>query len=167
MLSTIIGISGYAQIITTLLDTNIRTYVHTQFERSCNFVCLPGWTTEGRSSSLHVIQTGSRDHPASYPMGTLSSFPGVRRPGREANHSPPTIAEVKKSGSIHPLPHTLFYLYLSHTSKNTKLLGGQSERAFSRAYRAVNTPCGGPPELHLAVPCAGVLTVIATGGQSV
>jgi hypothetical protein len=28
------------------------------------------------------------------------------RPGREVDHSPPTIAEVKKSGSIHPLPHT-------------------------------------------------------------
>jgi hypothetical protein len=25
---------------------------------------------------------------------------------REVDHSPPTSAEVKKSGSIHPLPHT-------------------------------------------------------------
>jgi hypothetical protein len=35
-------------------------------------------------------------HPTSYPKGTGSSFPGVKRPGREVNHSPPTSAEVKK-----------------------------------------------------------------------
>jgi hypothetical protein len=29
-------------------------------------------------------------------MGTKISFPGVRRPGHEADHSPPTSAEVKK-----------------------------------------------------------------------
>jgi hypothetical protein len=29
-------------------------------------------------------------------MGTGGSFPGVKRPGREADHSPPTSAEVKK-----------------------------------------------------------------------
>jgi hypothetical protein len=32
--------------------------------------------------------------------------PGVKRPGREADDSPPTSAEVKNGGSIHPLPHT-------------------------------------------------------------
>jgi hypothetical protein len=29
-------------------------------------------------------------------MGTGSSFPGVKRQGREDDHSPPTSAEVKK-----------------------------------------------------------------------
>jgi hypothetical protein len=29
-------------------------------------------------------------------MGTGGSFPGEKRPGREADHSPPTSAEVKK-----------------------------------------------------------------------
>jgi hypothetical protein len=34
-------------------------------------------------------------------------FPlGVSQQGREADHSPPTSAEVKKYGSIPPLPHT-------------------------------------------------------------
>jgi hypothetical protein len=32
----------------------------------------------------------------SYTMGTGSSFPGVKRPGREVHHSPPTSVEVKK-----------------------------------------------------------------------
>jgi hypothetical protein len=35
-------------------------------------------------------------HPASYPMGTGSLSPAVKRQGREANHSPPSSAEVKK-----------------------------------------------------------------------
>jgi hypothetical protein len=45
---------------------------------------------------LRVVQTGSGVHPTSYTMGTGSPFPGVKRPGREADHSPPTSAEVKK-----------------------------------------------------------------------
>jgi hypothetical protein len=32
------------------------------------------------------VQTGSRAHPTSYPMGTGDSFPGVKRPEREADH---------------------------------------------------------------------------------
>jgi hypothetical protein len=47
-------------------------------------------------SLLHVVQTGSGVHPTSYTMGTMSSFPGVKRPGPEVDHSPPTSAEVKK-----------------------------------------------------------------------
>jgi hypothetical protein len=43
-----------------------------------------------------TVQTGSGVHPTSYTMGTGGSFPGVRRSGREADHSPPTSAEVKK-----------------------------------------------------------------------
>jgi hypothetical protein len=31
-----------------------------------------------------------------YPMGNRGSFPGVKRPGREADHSPPSSAEVKE-----------------------------------------------------------------------
>jgi hypothetical protein len=46
--------------------------------------------------SLHRVQNGSGAHPASYPMGTGSSFPGVKRPGREADHSPSSSTEVKE-----------------------------------------------------------------------
>jgi hypothetical protein len=45
---------------------------------------------------LHVVQTGPGVHPTSYPMGTGGSFLGVKRPGREADHSLPTSAEVMK-----------------------------------------------------------------------
>jgi hypothetical protein len=38
---------------------------------------------------------------------TEALYPGVEWPGREADHSPPTIAEVKKMWIyIYPLPHT-------------------------------------------------------------
>jgi hypothetical protein len=46
------------------------------------------------SSSL-CVQTGSGAHPASYTMGTGGLFPGGKaRPGRDADHSPPSSAEV-------------------------------------------------------------------------
>jgi hypothetical protein len=32
--------------------------------------------------------------------------PGLKRQGREADHSPPSSAEVKNGGAIPPLPHT-------------------------------------------------------------
>jgi hypothetical protein len=42
------------------------------------------------------IQIGYGAHPASYPMGTEGPFPGGKaRPGRDADHSPPSSAEVK------------------------------------------------------------------------
>jgi hypothetical protein len=47
-------------------------------------------------SLLYVVQTGSGVHPTSYTMGTGGSFPEVKGPGRVADHSPPTSAEVKK-----------------------------------------------------------------------
>jgi hypothetical protein len=48
-------------------------------------------------SILHSVQTASGAHPASYPMGNGPLFLGVQRPGREAKHSPPSSAEVKKA----------------------------------------------------------------------
>jgi hypothetical protein len=46
-------------------------------------------------SSL-CVQTGSRAHPVSCTMGTGGPFPGVKaRPGRDADHSPPSSAKIK------------------------------------------------------------------------
>jgi hypothetical protein len=45
-------------------------------------------------SSILCVQTGSGSHPASCPMGTGGPFPGGKeRPGRDADHSPPSSAE--------------------------------------------------------------------------
>jgi hypothetical protein len=47
------------------------------------------------SSSL-CVQTGSGAHPVSSPVGTGGPFPGGKaRPGRDADHSPPSSAEVE------------------------------------------------------------------------
>jgi hypothetical protein len=46
----------------------------------------------GNFSLHHRVQNGSGAHPASYSVGTM----GVKRPGREADHSPPSSAEVKE-----------------------------------------------------------------------
>jgi hypothetical protein len=46
-------------------------------------------------SSILCVLTGSGAHPASSPMGTGGPFPGGKvRPGRDADHSPPSSAEV-------------------------------------------------------------------------
>jgi hypothetical protein len=57
----------------------------------------------------HRVQTGCGTHPASYPMGTRGSvFPGVKRPVREANHSPPCSAEAKNEWSYTSTPQYVF-----------------------------------------------------------
>jgi hypothetical protein len=46
-------------------------------------------------SSNVCVQTGSGAHPASCTMVTRGPFPGGKaRPGRDADHSPPSSAEV-------------------------------------------------------------------------
>jgi hypothetical protein len=47
---------------------------------------------------------GCTHPPIKWVLGTL--FQGMKRPGREADHSPPTSAEVKKCGSVYLLFHT-------------------------------------------------------------
>jgi hypothetical protein len=42
------------------------------------------------------VQTGSGAHPASCTKGTRGPFPGAKeRPGRDADHSPPSSAEFE------------------------------------------------------------------------
>jgi hypothetical protein len=49
----------------------------------------------GNFSLHHRVQNGSRANPTSYPTpGALSL--GIKWPGREADHSPPSSAEVKE-----------------------------------------------------------------------
>jgi hypothetical protein len=62
------------------------------------------WLRAGRQRSLgqefsllHVVQAGSgaTQRPLQWVLGALS--PGLKRPGREAHHSSPTSAEIKKT----------------------------------------------------------------------
>jgi hypothetical protein len=45
------------------------------------------------------VSMGVVRHPASYPVGTRDYFSGVKLPGREADLSPPSSAEVKNAWS--------------------------------------------------------------------
>jgi hypothetical protein len=45
--------------------------------------------------SLPSVRIVFGAHPASYPMGIGALSPGVKRPGREPDYSPPSSAEVK------------------------------------------------------------------------
>jgi hypothetical protein len=67
------------------------------------FLTFIDWLRAGRSGDripvgaryFANVQTGPEVHPGSCTMGT-GSFPGVKRPGRGADHPPPSSAEVKK-----------------------------------------------------------------------
>jgi hypothetical protein len=58
----------------------------------------------GNFSLHHRLENGSGAHSASFTMipGALSL--GIKRPGREADHSPPTSVEVKNEWSYNPTP---------------------------------------------------------------
>jgi hypothetical protein len=56
------------------------------------------WSPTGAKdfSSILCVQTRSVAHPASCPMGTGGPFSVAKaRPGRDADHSPPSSAEVE------------------------------------------------------------------------
>jgi hypothetical protein len=64
-----------------------------------------------RISLLQDVQTGSGVHTTSYPMGTGGFSPRVKRPGREADHSPSASAEVKKMWIHTSIPPNAFIAY--------------------------------------------------------
>ena len=76
-------------------------------------------------SLFQNIQTSSEAHPASYSSGTRSSLQGVWQPQHEANHSPPSCAEVKNAWSCTSAPQIclqdtktdnfIFLLFLQYT----------------------------------------------------
>jgi hypothetical protein len=52
----------------------------------------------------HCVQNGSGAQPASYPMGNRAISLGLKRPGHEADHSPPSSADVKNAWSYTSTP---------------------------------------------------------------
>jgi hypothetical protein len=69
---------------------------------------VTGYRLDGRSSSpgrSKIFLPCSASILALGPAQPIRWVPGVKRPGSEADHSPPTSAEVKSGGAIPPLPH--------------------------------------------------------------
>jgi hypothetical protein len=54
--------------------------------------------------SPYRVQNGSGAHPASFLMRSRGSFSRVKRSGDEADHSPPSSAEVKNAWSCTSTP---------------------------------------------------------------
>jgi len=55
-------------------------------------------------SRHHRVQNGSGDHPASYPMDKGALSLEKKRPGSEADHSPPSSAEVNNAWGYAYIP---------------------------------------------------------------
>lgn len=69
-----------------------------------------GWTTEKwgldfqleQGTFLQIVKTSSGVHRASSYAGYRTHFPrGVDRPGREADHSPPSVPRIRMTGAIY------------------------------------------------------------------
>jgi hypothetical protein len=74
---------------------------------SCGLDARVSSSGRGKKFSLfHSFQTDSGAHPASSPMGIWDSLPGLKRAGRDADHSPPSSTKVKNGGGISPHPPT-------------------------------------------------------------
>jgi hypothetical protein len=78
---------------------------------SAGIATVTSWTVrfpaEARNVSvLHSVHIGSEAHPVSYPLATGALSSGLKPPGREADHSPPSSVEVKNGEAIPPLSHT-------------------------------------------------------------
>jgi hypothetical protein len=65
----------------------------------------------GFLSLCDCIQTSSGAHPAFFPVGTRGSFPGSKALGLEADHSPPSSAEVKNVESCTSIPQYIFMMW--------------------------------------------------------
>jgi hypothetical protein len=93
-------------------------------------------------SPLHVVQTGSGTHPP-IPMDNTGSFTG-----READHSPPTSAEIKNKW-IYTLPPPLSLSLMLRLGRTSRLLSGSLTVADPQGPTIVGTGNGTPevPEL--------------------
>ena len=67
--------------------------------RSCGFE-----SRQRQEIFVRNVQTGSGSHSISHSVGTADLSQGMKRPGFEVNHSPPTIAEFKNEWSCNFTP---------------------------------------------------------------
>jgi hypothetical protein len=106
-------------ILPPILGAGIAQWYSAGLRAGWSGVRFPGGA--GNFSPHHCVQTGSGAHPASYPMGTRDSFPGVKRPEREADQSLPSSAEVKNAWSYTSTPQYAFTVLclIKHRDKFT------------------------------------------------
>jgi hypothetical protein len=84
----------------------------------------------GQDFPLHVIQSGSEAHPIQWVSRAL--FPGVKRQGREADHSLPTSVAIKNTWIYTSTPPTRL-----HDVVLNKLSTGKTLSFFILSYSSV------------------------------
>ena len=62
---------------------------------TCHGLDRPGIESRWGEIIFVLVQTGPVAHPTSYTRGT-GSFPGVKRPALDVEHSLPFIADIKE-----------------------------------------------------------------------
>jgi hypothetical protein len=110
--------------------TGIAQWCCSGIRAGCLGVRVP--VVAGNFSLHHRVQTCSGSYPASYQMGTRDFSMWIKRPGREADHSPLSSAEVKNAWSYTSTPPSAFmswcwvkaqgqlYLYLLSSKSHTE-----------------------------------------------
>lgn len=83
------------------------------------------YSTYGTSSQDHWIQHFICAH-ASY---FASLHPGVKRPGRDASHSPPLLSKPRMHGGYH---------HVTYTPSRYRALGSQAVNLFNRRHAKVS-----------------------------
>jgi hypothetical protein len=68
---------------------------------------VTGYGLDGRGVGVRVLLSTLCRPVLGPTQPHIQWIPGVKRPGCEADHSPPTTAEVRNGGAIPPLPHVL------------------------------------------------------------
>jgi len=69
----------------------------------------------------HRVYSSSGVYWISCAMGTGSSFSGIKRPGREARHSPPSGAEIKNSSYTSTFPTRLLCVVLGLNTESVSM----------------------------------------------
>jgi len=75
----------------------------------------------GKFSLHNRIQTGSSVHLTSYPKSTMNFSLRIKRPGLEANHSPPLIFEFKNAWSYTSTSSHVFMTWCLFKHRNFTL----------------------------------------------
>jgi hypothetical protein len=79
--------------------SEVISLTHQQAGRSRDQSSSPGRVKNFLFSTSSITALGSTQPPIQCVPGALS--PGIKRPGHEADHSPPTSAEVKKNVNLY------------------------------------------------------------------
>jgi len=85
-------------------------------------LCCGTYLSTGKNLLLsYHVHTGSETHPASCEMVTGGLFPGLKRQGREADHSRKCSAEVQNLWSYTSTPSYIFMAWylVKHRDKFT------------------------------------------------